>query len=91
MFTGTFGAKMYLEKLDDAFSVLDKFLEGQNWVAGKNITIADYSIVATVASIEVRTAFYRLHARSAEWQLTTMHSRATCHVPQDGYLRTYMK
>jgi hypothetical protein len=20
-----------------------------------------------------------------------MHSRATCHVPQDGYLRTYMK
>jgi glutathione S-transferase len=45
---------MYLEKLEDAFNILDKFLEGQTWVAGDNITIADYAIVTTVSSIEVR-------------------------------------
>jgi glutathione S-transferase len=52
--TGTHGDKKYLEKLEDAFSILDAFLEGKNWVAGKNITIADYSIIASVSSIEVR-------------------------------------
>jgi glutathione S-transferase len=48
---------MYLEKLENAFSILDNFLEGQTWVAGNNITIADYAIVATVSSIEV--GYYR--------------------------------
>jgi glutathione S-transferase len=51
--TGTHGEKSYLEKLEEAFNILDKFLEGQNWVAGNAITIADYSIVASVSSIEV--------------------------------------
>jgi glutathione S-transferase len=54
MNTGSLGDKMYLEKLEDAVNILDKFLEGQTWTAGNNITIADYSIVATVSSIEVR-------------------------------------
>jgi glutathione S-transferase len=50
---GSQGEKSSLEKLEGAFSVLDTFLEGKNWVAGNNITIADYSIIATVSSIEV--------------------------------------
>lgn len=44
--TGTHGDKAGLEKLEGAFHILDAFLEKQNWVAGKNITIADYSIIA---------------------------------------------
>lgn len=54
LYTGSLGDKIYLDKLEDAFSILDKFLEGQTWVAGNNITIADYAIVTTVSSIEVR-------------------------------------
>lgn len=32
---------------------LDVFLKGQSWVAGPNLTVADFSIVATVATAEV--------------------------------------
>jgi len=51
--TGTAGDKASLDKLDEALNILDNILKGQTWVAGSNITIADYSIVVTVSSIEV--------------------------------------
>lgn len=51
--TGTTGDKASLEKLEEALEILDNTLKGQTWVAGNNITIADYSIVVTVSSIEV--------------------------------------
>lgn len=41
------------ESIDRALSFLDKFLEGENYVAGKNMTLADLSIVTTVSTIEV--------------------------------------
>ncbi|XP_031771220.1 glutathione S-transferase D1 isoform X2 [Apis florea] len=41
------------ESIGTALSLLDKFLEGENYVAGKNITLADLSIVTTVSTIEV--------------------------------------
>uniref|UniRef100_A0A1B6CSS0 Uncharacterized protein n=1 Tax=Clastoptera arizonana TaxID=38151 RepID=A0A1B6CSS0_9HEMI len=40
------------EKVDEAFVLLDKFLEQSKYAAGDNLTIADYSIVATLATIE---------------------------------------
>ena len=52
--TGKFGGeKVYLEKLQEAFNILNNILEGQTWVAGNNITIADYAILASVTSLEV--------------------------------------
>jgi glutathione S-transferase len=54
MSTGSLGNKTNLEKLEDAFSILDTLLDKQNWVAGNNITIADYAIIASVSTIEVR-------------------------------------
>nr|CAD7406795.1 unnamed protein product [Timema cristinae] len=42
-----------LAKLEEAVQFLDKFLEGQQWVAGSNLTIADISIVVTLSSAEV--------------------------------------
>ncbi|KAJ9583904.1 hypothetical protein L9F63_021752, partial [Diploptera punctata] len=36
-------------KLEEAYQLLDKFLEGQDWVAGNNITIADYALSITAA------------------------------------------
>lgn len=41
------------ESLGTALSFLDKFLEGQDYVAGKNMTLADLAIVASISTIEV--------------------------------------
>ena len=43
------GAKLY-----DAFEILEKYVEGNKWIAGENKTIADISLLSSVASIEVR-------------------------------------
>lgn len=42
-------------KLEEALQFLDKFLEKQDWVAGSNITIADYAVVADLLLTDVRT------------------------------------
>lgn len=38
-----------LKKLQEGYGFLNTFLEGQNYVAGKQLTVADYSIIAIVA------------------------------------------
>lgn len=40
-------------KIEEVYEMLDKYLEGQDYVAGKNLTIADLSITATVTTSEV--------------------------------------
>ncbi|CAD7079718.1 unnamed protein product [Hermetia illucens] len=39
------------KQLQEAFEWLNGFLEGRKWVAGDNLTIADLSILASIASI----------------------------------------
>jgi glutathione S-transferase len=58
--TGAVGDKASLEKLEEALDILENTLNGQTWVAGNNITIADYSIAVTVSCIEV--SFYNFCA-----------------------------
>ncbi|KAL2714501.1 glutathione S-transferase [Vespula squamosa] len=41
------------EKIEKALEFLDKFLENENYVAGKNMTIADHSITATITNLEL--------------------------------------
>nr|CAD7439500.1 unnamed protein product [Timema bartmani] len=43
-----------LKKLEEAVGFLNSYLEGQSWVAGEDITIADYAIAVTMSNIEVR-------------------------------------
>ncbi|XP_043463059.1 glutathione S-transferase 1-1-like [Leptopilina heterotoma] len=40
-------------RVEEVYEMLDKYLEGQDYVAGKNLTIADLSITATVTTSEV--------------------------------------
>lgn len=42
------------EKIEKALEFLDKFLENETYVAGKNMTIADHSITTTVSNLEVK-------------------------------------
>jgi glutathione S-transferase len=41
------------EKFEEALVFLDGFLKNQPWVAGQQLTIADFSIVAIIATAEV--------------------------------------
>jgi len=40
-------------KLELGVEILDKYLEDQAWTAGDHLTIADFSLVASVSTIEV--------------------------------------
>jgi glutathione S-transferase len=51
--TGKYGEPGKLTKLEEAFQILDKYLEGRNWVTGKHLTIADFTVLSSVASAEV--------------------------------------
>nr|CAD7456812.1 unnamed protein product [Timema tahoe] len=42
-----------LKKLEEAVGFLNSYLEGQSWVAGEDITIADYAIAVTMSNIEI--------------------------------------
>lgn len=51
------GAKEFeeevVDKVKEAYDFLEAFLEGKEWLAGEEMTIADLSNVATVSSMEV--------------------------------------
>nr|CAD7616575.1 unnamed protein product [Timema genevievae] len=40
-------------KLEDALSILNELLEGYDWVAGSDFSIADISLAVTVSTAEV--------------------------------------
>lgn len=50
--TDTYDPAQY-EKMTEAFRILDKFLEGHDYVTGDNLTIADLSLVSSVTTAEV--------------------------------------
>lgn len=52
VFAGAPADPAKLEKLTGALGLLDKFLEGQNYAAGKNLTIADLTLIATTTTAE---------------------------------------
>ncbi|XP_050462336.1 uncharacterized protein LOC126857187 [Cataglyphis hispanica] len=53
LFTGTAPDEAKQNKVNNALSFLDKFLEGENYVAGKTLTLADLTLVVTVANFKI--------------------------------------
>ncbi|XP_033213763.1 uncharacterized protein LOC117170828 [Belonocnema kinseyi] len=57
------------EKLDTAFGFLEKFLEGENYVAGKNLTIADLALVCSVSTFEAMEYDFSNFMNIKQWYL----------------------
>ncbi|CAH1111071.1 unnamed protein product [Psylliodes chrysocephalus] len=55
------------EKLRESFSYLDKILEDSKWIAGDNMTIADFAIVSLLANID-SAGLYDLSTYANLWQ-----------------------
>ncbi|KAH8330518.1 hypothetical protein KR067_004442 [Drosophila pandora] len=51
--TGKLGDQEALDKLNTAIGFLNTFLEGQDFVAGKELTVADIVLLATVSATQV--------------------------------------
>ncbi|KAH8306487.1 hypothetical protein KR018_012675, partial [Drosophila ironensis] len=51
--TGQLGSDEDLKKIETTFGFLNTFLEGQTYVAGDHLTVADIALVATVSTFEV--------------------------------------
>lgn len=56
MFAKAPGDPEKMKKIEESFQFLDKFLEGHDFVAGNNLTIADLSIISTVSTAEVNSS-----------------------------------
>ncbi|KAF2885297.1 hypothetical protein ILUMI_20885 [Ignelater luminosus] len=66
-----FGGASYdpdkLAKCQEALKFLDTFLEGQEYAAGSNLTLADLSLVATVSSFDVLKFDLSPYKNVAKW------------------------
>lgn len=42
-----------IEACKEAYGFLEKFLEGNNWIAGNSVTIADFSAISSITTMDV--------------------------------------
>ncbi|XP_033236577.1 glutathione S-transferase T2-like [Drosophila pseudoobscura] len=65
--TGNYGDAAAWAKVENAFTLLNTFLEGQEYVAGSQLTIADISILATISTIELVDFDLKKYPNVARW------------------------
>ncbi|XP_011553120.3 glutathione S-transferase 1-1 [Plutella xylostella] len=70
LFGGAPEDKEKLAKVDEALKFLDTFLEGQKYVAGNNLTVADLSLVASVSSFEAANIDFLKYGNVKRWYET---------------------
>ncbi|XP_063371562.1 glutathione S-transferase 1-1-like [Cydia fagiglandana] len=59
-----------LQKIEEALKFLDTFLEGQKYVAGPNLTLADLSLIASVSSFEATDIDFKKYSNVKRWYET---------------------
>ncbi|KMQ89185.1 glutathione s-transferase 1-1 [Lasius niger] len=52
-FAGITPDKSKFDNINNALSFLDKFLEGENYAAGKTLTLADLTLVVTISNFKL--------------------------------------
>nr|WGO51741.1 glutathione S-transferase delta 4 [Ectropis grisescens] len=70
VFGGAPADKDKLAKIEDALQLLDKFLDGQTYVAGRALTLADLSLVASVSSFEASDVDFKKYKNVNRWYET---------------------
>ncbi|XP_025996377.1 glutathione S-transferase 1 [Solenopsis invicta] len=55
------------DQINNALSFLDKFLEGENYVAGKTLTLADLSIVVTIRNYKIVDHDFSKYSNIQRW------------------------
>jgi glutathione S-transferase len=53
IFAGVTPEQAKYDKINNALAFLDKFLEGENYVAGKTLTLADLTLVVTISNFKI--------------------------------------
>nr|XP_023021411.1 glutathione S-transferase D2-like isoform X1 [Leptinotarsa decemlineata] len=48
---GVKGAEEDLNKLNETFSMMDNYVQGQTWFAGNNMTVADFAAISLISTI----------------------------------------
>ncbi|XP_059058525.1 glutathione S-transferase 1-1-like [Achroia grisella] len=56
-----------LKKLEDTLKFLDTFLEGQQYLAGPQLTVADVSTIATISTFEVSDVDFKKYPNINRW------------------------
>ncbi|XP_063530684.1 glutathione S-transferase 1-1-like [Cydia strobilella] len=59
-----------LQKIEESLKFLDTFLEGQKYVAGPNLTLADLSLIASVSSFEATDIDFKKYSNVKRWYQT---------------------
>ncbi|CAH2040854.1 unnamed protein product, partial [Iphiclides podalirius] len=70
VFAGVPADKDKRAKVEDALVILNTFLEGQKYVAGAGLTIADLSLVASVSSFEASDIDFKKFPNVKRWYET---------------------
>lgn len=67
VFAGAAKDKTKFEKLEQTVAFLDKFLEGENYAAGKTLTIADLTLATTVSNFELTDLDLNKYKNVSKW------------------------
>ncbi|KAH8383414.1 hypothetical protein KR009_008474 [Drosophila setifemur] len=65
--TGQLGDQESLDRVNTAFGFLNSFLEGQDFVAGNELSVADIFILATVSTVEMFTFDFSKYPNVEKW------------------------
>ncbi|XP_046616187.1 uncharacterized protein LOC124303241 [Neodiprion virginianus] len=55
------------DNLTSAYEILDKLLDGQDYVAGRNLTLADLSMVASVSTADALNFHHKKYGNVSRW------------------------
>ncbi|KAL0133760.1 hypothetical protein PUN28_001018 [Cardiocondyla obscurior] len=67
IFTGVTPDQAKFEKINNVLSFLDKFLEGENYAAGKTLTLADLALVVTISNFKLMDHDLSKYSNILKW------------------------
>ncbi|KDR06628.1 glutathione S-transferase 1-1-like [Zootermopsis nevadensis] len=67
MFAKATGDPEKFKKIEESYNFLDKFLDGQDFVAGNNLTIADIAIISSVSTADILGFDVSKYHNVAKW------------------------